>query len=180
MESPDQPIDKSSSRETRATEETRLHLSPIAGPSQSHGPWRSQQTEVSKSRFSASYLGLGADMFLPTAGPSQPLSHSFGPQFSLESGEFSLERGLSRHGDLSPLSEGLQRVGPEERVRPVDLSLSGQHWKHMDHNMLKNVLNSEKHKVSKLLLVIFFSLFTSTANISPQAPFVKPSVVLML
>ena len=82
-------------------------------------------------------------MFLPTAGSSsQPLSHSFGPQFSLESGELSLERGLSRHEelssheDLSPLSEGLQRVGSEENVGPVDLSVSGQLWQHMDHYML--------------------------------------------
>ena len=79
-------------------------------------------------------------MFLPTAGPSQPLSQSFGPQFSLESGELSLERGLSRHGDLSPLFEGLQRVGPEEDVGPVDLSVSGLHWKHMDHDMSLSVL----------------------------------------
>ena len=99
--------------------------------------------EISKSRFSASSLGLGADMFLPNAGPSsQPLSHSFGPQFSLESGELSLERGLpshkdlSSHEDLSPMFEGLHRVGSEENVGPVDLSVSGQLWQHMDHYML--------------------------------------------
>ena len=74
-------------------------------------------------------------MFLPTAGPSQPLSHSFGPQFSLESGELSMERGLSRDGDLSSLSEGLQRVGSEEDAGPRDLSVSGRYGQYLDHNM---------------------------------------------
>ena len=143
LESPDQPIDKSSSRETAATEETRLHLPPIAGPSQSHGPWRSQKGETSKSRFNASSsLGLGPAGGKNKSGPSQPLSLSFGPQFSLESGELSLERrlpshkDLSSHEDLSPMFEGLHRVGSEENVGPVDLSVSGQLWQHMDHYML--------------------------------------------
>ena len=46
----------------------------IAGPSQSRGTWRSQKGEKSKSRFNAS-SSLGADLFLPHAGPSLPLSH---------------------------------------------------------------------------------------------------------
>ena len=43
MKSPNQP-NKSSSRET---DDTPLHLSPIAGPSQSRGTWRSQKGEKS-------------------------------------------------------------------------------------------------------------------------------------